>query len=369
MDDDIQWAEPTGSKLSRFLQRASSLPCRTCSPSNWIKITAVLLTVTCVFETYWIVHLHDIQTRVPNDPYDNIFTSGGGRRALDIWDGNHQEFIHNAIPVPVHSHNDYWRQIPLFEALASGCISVEADVHLHDSDLLVGHNAISLRSSSTLRSLYLEPLQRMLESQNPNGTDDLWRGIFNRAPQQTVVLLVDLKTAGVATFAELSDELQPLRDLNYLTYWDGLKKVYRPLTVVATGYAEFTWITALNAAHRDIFWDARLDRLAAPEDTYLPDSTDYKYNNSNSHYASTRFSNGLFGTPGYGNAASRDAKMTQIEQAKARGLVARYWDTPSQPPNLREIVWRVLIQHGVGIMNMDDMGAVRDRARGWGKIY
>lgn len=60
--------------------------------------------------------------------------------------------------------------------------------------------------------------------------------------------------------------------------------------------------------------------------------------------------------------------LTQIEQAKARGLLARYWDTPSKPPNVRDIAWRVLIDNGIGILNMDDMGLVRGRARGWGAL-
>lgn len=59
---------------------------------------------------------------------------------------------------------------------------------------------------------------------------------------------------------------------------------------------------------------------------------------------------------------------TQIEQAKSRGLLARYWDTPKQPPNVRDIAWRVLIDNEIGMLNMDDMGIVRERAKGWGSI-
>ena len=289
-----------------------------------------------------------------------IFGSSINRNSPAIWDSDRQSFIHNAFPVPVHSHNDYWRRIPLFEALGSGCISVEADVHLRNSDLLVGHTALSLRSGSTLRSMYLEPLQRMLEAQNANITDGTWRGIFNAAPQQTIVLLVDHKTAGPPTFAELYTQLQPLRDLDYLTYWNGTERVIRPLTVVATGNAPFAAVTALNATHRDIFWDAQLSQLLAAGDISDANTTRYTYNPSNSYFASTAFQNAIL-YPWLN-------RPTQIEQAKARGLIARYWNTPASPPNLREIVWRVLVERDVGIMNMDDMGAVRARAHGWGKI-
>ena len=29
---------------------------------------------------------------------------------------------------PLHSHNDYWREYPLFSALSAGAISVESDI-------------------------------------------------------------------------------------------------------------------------------------------------------------------------------------------------------------------------------------------------
>ena len=287
-----------------------------------------------------------------------------------IWSTRRQSFIHNVAPVPVHSHNDYSRSLPLFEALGSGCISVEADVHLDNFDLLVGHTAEGLHPGSSLRSMYLEPLQRMLEAQNVNISEGMWRGIFNKAPQQTVVLLVDHKSAGTETFAELYTQLQPLRDLGYLTYWNGTERVMGPLTVVATGNAPFTSVTALNTTHRDIFWDAPLHILSRSEDHCNDEISDYKYNPSNSYFASARYIDARF-TAYAVNAGARwpcDMARPQIEQARNRGLISRYWDTPSTPPNLRDIVWRLLVASQVGILNMDDLGIVRSRALGWGQL-
>lgn len=34
----------------------------------------------------------------------------------------------------IHSHNDYWRDVPLFSALSHGVTSVEADVWLNPKD-------------------------------------------------------------------------------------------------------------------------------------------------------------------------------------------------------------------------------------------
>lgn len=156
--------------------------------------------------------------RIPGDAFDNLFGPPISALSPSIWDHNHQSFIRDVQPVPVHSHNDYTRRIPLFEALGSGCISVEADVHLRNSDLLIGHKSSHLHPSLNLRNMYLDPLERMLRARNTNTTIDDWQGIFSHASKQTVVLLVDHKTEGVATSAMLSEQLQSLRDLGYLTH-------------------------------------------------------------------------------------------------------------------------------------------------------
>ena len=69
------------------------------------------------------------------------------------------------LPVPCVSHNDYWRRVPLFAALHSGCSSVEADVWLLDGEdeLLIGHNTASLTRERTFRSLYIDPLVELLD--------------------------------------------------------------------------------------------------------------------------------------------------------------------------------------------------------------
>jgi hypothetical protein len=279
----------------------------------------------------------------------------------------------------VHSHNDYKHRIPLFEALASGCISIEADVHLIDGDLRVGHHARGLKSTQSLRAMYLEPLQRMLDSRNPgllNATDrSSWRGIFDKNPKQTVVLLVDHKGVGKDVFAEVHKQFQALRELDYLTYWNGSARVVRPLTIVATGKAPFESVLGLSDTHRDIFWDAPLAALPSASDDFTMGPPIFKYNQSNSYYASTQYRkrNDVGWRPDESDeslleAQSKDFASTQAEQAVARGLLTRYWETPKGPPNLRDAVWRWSVGLKTGVTNMDKMGIVRDRSGGWGRI-
>lgn len=68
-------------------------------------------------------------------------------------------------PIPCHSHNDYWRRVPLFDAIHAGCVSVEADVWLFKGreDLYVGHDTASLTPDRTFASLYIDPLVQLLD--------------------------------------------------------------------------------------------------------------------------------------------------------------------------------------------------------------
>ncbi|CAD0015334.1 unnamed protein product [Aureobasidium pullulans] len=244
--------------------------------------------VLCVAVITSILRLTGGLQRVPNDPFDNTFASYlQGHTSHSIWHENYQSFIHNAVPVPIHSHNDYSHRMPLFEALGSGCVSVEADVHLHRSELYVGHGTARKREASTLRAMYLEPLKRMIDAQNTDITDGDWRGMFNHAPKQTVLLLIDHKTSGPETLAELNIQLQPLRDLNYLTYWNGTHRIMGPLAIVATGNAPFSSILALNSTYRDIFFDAPLAHLPSIHDDYSTSTPLYAYDILNLYLAST----------------------------------------------------------------------------------
>ena len=70
----------------------------------------------------------------------------------------------DVVPIPCHSHNDYRRSNPLFDALSAGCTSVEADIWLTQdgTEMYVGHSKSALSKARTLRDLYLNPIARLL---------------------------------------------------------------------------------------------------------------------------------------------------------------------------------------------------------------
>jgi hypothetical protein len=197
--------------------------------------------------------------------------SGAFPGALSHWPTDATRDVH---PVNCHSHNDYWRSIPLHDAIYAGCTGAEADIWLIDDELYVGHRRSALTANRTLHTLYLDPLMDLLEKQNPvvkyhpDKDDSIHmsealslNGVFDVDPDQTFILLVDFKTSGPLLWLKLNYELTSLREKGYLSYFNSTAVVRRPITIVATGNAPFELLTK-NETYRDIFFDAPLDTLA-----------------------------------------------------------------------------------------------------------
>lgn len=290
------------------------------------------------------------------------------------------DITHNVIPVACHSHNDYWRRIPLYDALRWGCTGVEADVWLFDNDLFVGHSTHALTKDRTFRSMYVDRLVQMLNYRNAANTSDKKVGVFETVPTQSLVLLVDFKNNGAQIFPVVSQQLSTLREQGYLTYFDGQKTIKGPITVVATGNAPFDLITA-NSTYRDIFFDAPLDRMyEVPSSlrgisqeqltsTSTPIATTGQgtvgtspishFDATNSYYTSVNFRHSI-GYPWFGRISSHQIQLIrgQIQGAHNRGLKVRYWGTPQWPVGLRNKIWNVLVEEGVDYLNGDDLEAM-----------
>jgi hypothetical protein len=308
--------------------------------------------------------------------------------------------------VACHSHNDYWRQKPLFSALHAGCTSVEADVWLYNEDLFVGHSTASLTPARTLQSLYINPLLEILDRTNPitefHPSLNLPRnGVFDTDATQSLVLLIDFKNNGEAIWPYVSSQLQPLRDRNYLTYFNGTERVDGPITVVATGNAPFNKVVE-NQRYRDIFFDAPLDLMdkvpphTSPshrisDEQFATPSADAAtggqghsgsaptnpmvYSDANSFYASVSFKRSILGFPtlppwrSQMSASQIELIRKQIAGAHARGLKVRYWSVPEWPRGLRNYFWRVLVKEGIDYLNVDDLKAATRQTwagrKGW----
>ncbi|KAF2160967.1 hypothetical protein M409DRAFT_70050 [Zasmidium cellare ATCC 36951] len=280
----------------------------------------------------------------------------------------------DVIPIACHSHNDYWRRIPFYDAIHWGCTGVEADVWLFDEELYVGHNTASLTKNRTFRNLYVNPILEMLAKMNPEtdfaNASNNTHGVFDADPDQSLILLVDFKTSGKATYEYVHNQLSALREKDYLTYHDGTTLHQRPVTVVGTGNCPFDLITA-SATHRDIFFDAPLSQMGTQSSSSTSKTTRNQHSSSqgssgttpsssfdstNSYYASVSFTSSI----GFVWRRQLSKKQlatirSQIKGAHDKGLKVRYWDTPSWPRDLRNHVWRVLMREGADMLNVDDL--------------
>lgn len=93
-----------------------------------------------------------------------------------------------------HSHNDYAQQNPFTTAYNEQFGSIEADVHLRNGLLLVGHDSADLTPSRTLEKMYLQPLNTYIKK---NG------GFVYGDSSQHLQLLIDVKTDSVKTLDAL----------------------------------------------------------------------------------------------------------------------------------------------------------------------
>lgn len=256
--------------------------------------------------------------------------------------------FNSSIPIPCHSHNDYWRKQPLYSALAAGCTGVEADVWPIGDSLHVGHTRRELTPDKTLYTMYIEPLERILTERNFEQSNGMARGVFSINPEQTLVLLIDVKSHPEATWQLLLEELEPLREKGWLSRVVDGAFVPGPITVVGTGDSSLKLVE--SNPFRDVFLDAPLAEL-----------DEGKYSPVNSYYASVSFkkSIGRFGRHGLKPHQLQKLRK-QIAAAHERGLKARYWGTPDWPLHARNGLWDVFIDEGVDFLNIDDLAAARE---------
>ena len=88
-------------------------------------------------------------------------------------------------PILLHSHNDYVRIAPFWEAYSQHCVSIEADAHWHDGQLLVGHDVKDLTPERTLRDMYVLPIVSLFRQNGGKAWKD---------SDQKLQLMVELKS-------------------------------------------------------------------------------------------------------------------------------------------------------------------------------
>ncbi|MGM9470814.1 phosphatidylinositol-specific phospholipase C/glycerophosphodiester phosphodiesterase family protein [Pseudarthrobacter sp. YS3] len=233
-----------------------------------------------------------------------------------------------------HAHNDYEHGKPLFDALAHGFTSVEADVWLVDGELRVAHDLADAQAGKTLESLYLDPLDELV-MQEGHSVYPGWDG--------SLQLLIDIKSDGESTYAAVEQELSEHPAL--MTRYANGKVSEGPVTAVISGNRPLATMAADDKRYG--FFDGRSADLASGMPSTLMPLVSDNWTK-------------LFTWQGVG-------PMPEIERAKLHAYVAaahdkgyrvRFWATPDMPGEAREAMWTELYQAGVDHINTDDLQAL-----------
>ena len=98
-----------------------------------------------------------------------------------------------------HSHNDYEQKVPYWMAYDQGFGSIEADIFLINSELVVAHDEKELQYKRSFRNLYLENIDSCLKK---NG------GYPYKDSSRNLQLLIDIKSDSVETLKNLISLLE-----------------------------------------------------------------------------------------------------------------------------------------------------------------
>ncbi|CAK9439472.1 uncharacterized protein LODBEIA_P35760 [Lodderomyces beijingensis] len=301
-------------------------------------------------------------------------------------------------PKPLHSHNDYWRKHPLFDALSVGAVSIESDIwyfpksytlqrtttestgitttpnetlYFRDDEVYVGHNQVFLHPIRTIFNLYLNPLFQFLQYSNPkftytNGSgnallgDQAKHSVFYNDPEQQVYLWFDIKTEPNSTYDALKPHLKPFIDAGYLTYYNTTSDTLHqgPVILTITGNLPVEKVQAEQV--RYFFLDAPLGLFNSSTN-----ETTLKNWGKLSRVASGGVQN-LLGND-YNSTLRNDYSEAQkvklkglFDTAHQYGLKTRVWGDVTWPWNLVDSHLKTLFALGSDVLNVDDLKRAND---------
>ena len=236
-------------------------------------------------------------------------------------------------PTPLaqaHAHNDYRHHRPLFDALAHGFTSVEADVYLVDGQLLVAHDRDEIRAHRTLQALYLDPLKERINGHG--GSVYAQKGKFT--------LLIDFKSEAGSTYAELHRVLSQYKEC--LTSFTPQGRQERAILVVVSGNRPRATMDTQTLRYAGC--DGRLSDLNADASADLIPMISDNWGNH-------------FKWQGRGPMPALEQKKLSdiVRLSHEKGRLVRFWATPDTPSVEREALWNALVSADVDVINTDDL--------------
>ena len=221
-------------------------------------------------------------------------------------------------PVVLHSHNDYNRTAPFWEAYSQHCRSIEADVHWHDGQLLVGHDVEDLKPANTFLRMYVDPIVRTFRA---NG-GKMWAGSPDR-----LMLMVELKSATEPELTEVIKLLEQFPDV--FCSPDGVQIAITGNTPAKEHFCDYPAWIGYDGDIRETYTWAQLERVAL-------------VSNSFRMFAKKWNGKGRMIDP------ELEAVKAAIEKVHSWGKPIRFWEAP-EGTTAYFTFWKM----GVDIINTD----------------
>ncbi len=221
-------------------------------------------------------------------------------------------------PVILHSHNDYNRTAPFWEAYSQHCQSIEADVFLHNGELLVGHEVEDLKPENSFLRLYVDPIVRTFRA---NG-GKMWAG-----SQDRLMLLVELKSATEPTLTEVIEQLEEFPDV--FCSPEGVKVAITGNTPSKDHFRDYPEWVGFDGDIRETYTLAQLERVALVSNSFR-----------------------MFAKKWNGKGRMIDPELNAVKDAIAKvhswGKPIRFWEAP-EGTTAYFTFWKL----GVDIINTD----------------
>lgn len=282
---------------------------------------------------------------VPDRRIDYIFYRNGvtvlqAASLTDSWSGrfpsDHLPFLAEVLIDPVqalpraHAHNDYVHDRPLLDALAQGFTSVEADVWLIEGELYVSHDRPAARNRISLKDSYLQPLEQHIAAR---------RHAVYPGYDMPILLMIDLKNEGLASYEVLKKQLEPYTYL--LDRVEDGKHISGPVKIFLSGDRSVEAIVADGGKY--VGADGRPDDLGKGYDPQvMPVISD--------HVRKVVNWDGKGTLPD----AERQKLKALADRVHKEGKRLRLWATPDT-----ESGWNQLLECNVDLINTDDLTGLR----------
>lgn len=219
-----------------------------------------------------------------------------------------------------HSHNDYHHEHPLYDALSSKMVSIEADVFSIKGELLVGHTLEELTAERTLKNLYIAPLYALYEA--------------NRL--DTIILMIDIKREGELVYQELKPLFERYKEIFSVFYPDSIQQGL--VTVILSG--DRPW-SLLSEEKRYAALDGRFDRITFSLGyTYFP-------------MVSTDWAKHLSWDGSGEISEQQQLKLVEmVEKCHQQNKLIRFWNTASSGESAIRF-WKLLHEQKVDLIGAD----------------